>query len=268
MLNFNAKPFYEAVAALQFGNAKLEVHFNEKVEDRFAQNEFVGQGENLLRTRAMLEGLRYSLAVMNAKFTKMRVDSLLNDLQFKYPTFQDLKDAFKEIDSRLVDELSVVKMFVTEKDDAKFYDDPILFGEAVDTAFPSASPEIAEAGKCFALSRYSATVFHLMRSLEVGLRCLAIPFQVDVTHKNWHSALDQIAKAVRAIDSVSNGPNWKDDQQFFSEAITHFRDLKDSWRNYCMHEPERYSEERARDIYNNVRAFMRHLAARLHEPVP
>jgi hypothetical protein len=44
-----------------------------------------------------------------------------------------------------------------------------LFGGDVDLKFASASFEISEAGKCFALGRYTACVFHLMRVMEVAL---------------------------------------------------------------------------------------------------
>ena len=50
---------------------------------------------------------------------------------------------------------------------AKSFVNIALFGNFVEDHFPSASPEISEAGKCFALARYSATVFHLMRVLEI-----------------------------------------------------------------------------------------------------
>jgi hypothetical protein len=155
--------------------------------------------------------------------------------------------------------------FVLPSDNVKFYSERALFGEKVENAFPSASPEIAEAAKCYALGRNSACVFHLMRALEVGINCIATPFGVNAQHTNWHNVLEQIDAKVRAISSQSHGPNWKDEQQFYSEAVAHFHVLKNAWRNYAMHLHERYDPERAMDIWNSVRAFMRHLATRLSE---
>ena len=43
------------------------------------------------------------------------------------------------------------------------------FGYDVAKAFPRASDDILEATKCYALERYTASVFHLMRAIEIGL---------------------------------------------------------------------------------------------------
>jgi hypothetical protein len=115
------------------------------------------------------------------------------------------------------------------------------------------------------LGRHSATVFHLMRALEVGIRCLGKEFSVTTDNTGWHNVLDQIDAKVRAMNSVSHGADWKENQQFYSEAVAHFYVLKNAWRNYTMHLHERYDEERAVDIYNSTRAFMRGLAKKLKE---
>lgn len=77
--------------------------------------------------------------------------------------------------------------------------------------------------------------------------------------------LDLIEARVKAMSSVTHGPDWKAQQQFHSAAAVHFRMLKDAWRNYAMHLHERYDEERALEIWQSVRSFMRHLAKDLHE---
>jgi len=50
-----------------------------------------------------------------------------------------------------------------------YQDDRPLFGEAVANAIPNSTVEIAEAGRCFALERWTACVFHLMRAVELAL---------------------------------------------------------------------------------------------------
>jgi hypothetical protein len=59
--------------------------------------------------------------------------------------------------------------------------------------------------------------------------------------------------------------NWKADEKFYSEAIAHFRFLKDAWRNYSMHVFERYDENQAESAFNHTKAFMRQLATKLKE---
>ncbi len=54
------------------------------------------------------------------------------------------------------------------------------FGEAVERVFSIAIDDIRDAGNCLALGQGTATVFHLMRVLEAGLRGLAK--QLNVTY--------------------------------------------------------------------------------------
>lgn len=136
-----------------------------------------------------------------------------------------------------------------------------LFGQAVEDAFPSASRDIAEAGNCRALERWTASVMHSMRVLEVGLGCLAKRFGVD-SGENWNKILNEIEANLRGVSKKSEGA---EAERWAAEAGTHFRFIKNAFRNHAMHPNEHYDEERAVLIYDNTRSFMRHLATRLSE---
>ena len=45
-----------------------------------------------------------------------------------------------------------------------------LFSAPAQIAFPSAGMDIVEAGRCLALGRNNAAIYHLMQVAEVGLR--------------------------------------------------------------------------------------------------
>lgn len=214
-----------------------------------------------------LQQLRPRLEALNLPFSLMDCDRLIEELGAdQYPQTKEVVIRLDGLAERVNDELTSFSFFEVPADKLKYYEhiEP-LFGDSVSISFPSANPEIEEAGKCLALGRYSATVYHLMRALEVGLACLAKPHGVDFTNTNWHTVLDQIEAKVKAMSSVTHGPTWKTDQQFYASAAVHFRMIKDAWRNYAMHLHERYDEERALEIWQTVRAFMRHLAKELHE---
>jgi hypothetical protein len=142
-----------------------------------------------------------------------------------------------------------------------------LFGKEVADAFPSTAYDVAEAGKCYALYRSTACVFHLMRVVEIGLRVFADRFGVKSDRQNWQNIIEGIEKAVRNIgtDPATRPSNWKDQQEFFSGAATHFMFIKDAWRNYVTHGRDKSTEEEAEKILGNVRGFMQRLAIRLHE---
>lgn len=159
------------------------------------------------------------------------------------------------------DEMRARLVFVMPSKHADYYDHPALFGEAVDEAFPSVAPDIAEAGKCRALGRWTAAVMHLMRVLEIGLGVLAKHSGVEAD-ENWNTILNQIEGRLRSITRKADG---REAEQWAAEAGTHLRFIKNAWRNHAMHPHERYDEERAVAIFDNARSFMQHLAGRLSE---
>jgi hypothetical protein len=169
----------------------------------------------------------------------------------------DLKKGFpEELSSRIVMVLPVDKT-------TYFLHTEEIFSDIVRNSFSSATYEMDEASRCFALGRNTACVFHLMRIMETGLNAVGSPFGVSVTN-NWHSTLKDIENAIKERN-IRQTPDWRAEEPFYAEAVTHFRMVKDAWRNHTMHINKRYDEERAKDILNSVAAFMRHLATRLHE---
>lgn len=160
------------------------------------------------------------------------------------------------------DEMEARLIFVMPPRHGAFYTDEPLFGPDVENAFPSSAPEITEAGKCRALGRWTASVMHLMRALEPALLALQDAVQVNVPKEQWDQIINQVDSKIREITKRSHG---KADEQWYSEAASHFRLIKNAWRNHAQHLHERYDEERAVVIYDSVRAFMRHLATRLSE---
>ncbi|HEX5183529.1 MAG TPA: hypothetical protein VFW19_10300 [Allosphingosinicella sp.] len=160
------------------------------------------------------------------------------------------------------DELAAIIFVAVRQSDKTYLEDGCQpFGPEVEDAFPSAAFEITEASKCRAFERWTASVMHLMRALETGLACLADFAGVD-PKENWNKLLNEMEAKLRQVGKKTHGA---EEEQFAAEAITHFRAIKNAWRNHAMHAREKYDEERAVAIYDSVRSFMRHLATRLRE---
>lgn len=136
------------------------------------------------------------------------------------------------------------------------------FGESVRKSFPTSNPEILQAARCRAFECWTASVMHLMRALEPPLMALQNAVGVTVQKEQWGQILDQIEKKIREINRSSHS---KIEEQFYSEAASHFRLIKNAWRNHSQHLSAVYDEEQCETIYNNVRAFMVHLSASLTE---
>ena len=143
-----------------------------------------------------------------------------------------------------------------------------LFGADVARTFPSSTLDIEEAGKCFALERYTSSVFHLMRVMEVIVRALGLSLCDPSIDPKKNPTLESILH--RCDDELKQPankrtPTWQKDDQFFSDATANLRSVKVAWRNPTMHVEIDYDEDKARDVYNAVRGFVRHMATRMDE---
>jgi hypothetical protein len=134
--------------------------------------------------------------------------------------------------------------------------------------FQSAAVDIEEAGKCLALSRATACVFHLMRVMEAGLRALAGSLKDPDLDPKRNPTWDAMLKKCRtelAKPVSQRVPEWVADEPFFSGAATRLMGVKDAWRNPTMHVEISYTEDQGLDVWNHVAAFMKHLATTLQE---
>jgi hypothetical protein len=165
------------------------------------------------------------------------------------------------------DEVESVAAWQVSRNDMAFFDKE-LFGGDVHGRFLAANDDIEEAGKCTGLGRDTACVFHLMRVMEVGLRSLGKslnnPNLDPARNPSWETILrpcdEELKKPLNR-----RCPEWQTDELFFSTATANLRAVKDAWRNPTMHVERRYNHEEAGDVWNAVRAFMRHLATKLSE---
>jgi hypothetical protein len=172
-----------------------------------------------------------------------------------------------ELLQRMHDELSLRLVFQIPIAKAKYYKEKELFSAAVSLAFPSAIVDIEEAGKCFALGRNTACVFHLMRVMEVGLHVLGetLGDPIDAkTNPTWERILHKCDEELKK-NYADRCSQWKAKGQFFSEATANLRAVKDAWRNPTLHVDISYDEDKAFDVWNAVRGFMKHLATELNE---
>lgn len=145
-----------------------------------------------------------------------------------------------------------------------------LFGGEVEKKFPAAAFEIEEAGKCLGLDRPTASVFHCMRVLEVGIaattRCLGIPDPIKPSQRNWGMILKSIKDELDRRASGKLPAAWASpDKAFFEEVYASLDAVRNPWRNATMHVENKYTDEEAEHIFTAVRAFMKKLASRMDE---
>jgi hypothetical protein len=167
-------------------------------------------------------------------------------------TFDGLYNLVTGIHSRVMDELDEKAFLMLPSDRKRLYSQPEpLFGTDVEKKFPSMSEDIAEAGKCLALNRSTASVFHLMRVMELGVQHLGDALGVKlVQEKNWQPILDETNKAIRLLDHKQ--PRTK----ALAEAANHLYNAKVAWRNEVMHPKQTYTPEEAEKIFSCTKTFI------------
>ena len=225
----------------------------------------------LLHVGNHVKKLREQLQELGLSVSAKKADELYFGLTTQVPgvssntRYQMVKQNSEELRQRVQDELEGKALYYVS-DHVDLLSDSPLFGEQVDDAFPSARYDITEAGHCLALRRSTACVLHLMRALEPSLASLAAALGVDHADTNWQNIIDRIEKEIGSRNKGTHGKKWKnEDEPFFAEAATHFRMIKNAWRNHAMHAKDKYTDEEAEKIYDSVNFFMRHLSDRLSE---
>src|SRR5207248_1329193 len=113
--------------------------------------------------------------------------------------------------------------------------------------FASATYDIYEAGKCLALGRHVAGVFHLMRVLELGIgatrMCLHIPDPMKAAQRNWGAVLRKFDEEIKRRDRTQP-PSWNhpQDRLFFPEVWASLDAVKNVWRNPTIHVGTKYTD--------------------------
>jgi hypothetical protein len=150
-----------------------------------------------------------------------------------------------------------------------FFEQETLFGGAVNAAFPSAAPEIKDAGNCLAAELDTAAVFHFMRVAEFGLRALARHLKVrvkgTVDYADWGTILAGIDRKLSALQRKPKGKKKSQELEFYRRVESECNALKDVWRNNVMHSRGRYNSHESIAVYLRVSEFMERLAARVTE---
>jgi hypothetical protein len=174
-----------------------------------------------------------------------------------------------EIQGRLHDELERTLIFCIEENAEYFEPTEPLFGKEFEDKFATHGIfELDEAGKCLALSRGTAAVFHLMRIMEIGIRAVAkslgISDPIKPSNRNWHQILKSIKEE---SDARLARKAWKDlsDKEFFESAYVSLDAVRVAWRNPTMHIENKYTPDEAEQVFLAVRGFMKKLASRMDE---
>jgi hypothetical protein len=134
--------------------------------------------------------------------------------------------------------------------------DGTFLGKEIIQKFPYLSEDAAEAGNCFALGRYTTSVFHLMRLMERVVQDFGrkMGVELNVEEETWGQILVHGNNAIEKMPTASREEKKKRIQ--FDACYKLLDGVRTAWRNDIMHPKQDYSAERARDLIGVFKSFV------------
>jgi hypothetical protein len=206
---------------------------------------------------------------LGARITSLAVQDARTILGQPTATWGTARTQLNEISNTLKRELSLQTLLVLEaKEQSYFTPKEPHFGMEVASKFQAAAFEVDEAAKCLALGRSTASTFHLMRVLEIGIRAVArslqIPNPTKPAEKNWAIILKAVWVGIEAKWPTA-AHRMTGDGQIFEALYASLDAVKNPWRNATMHVENKYTNGEAEHVFMAVRGFMKKLASRMDE---
>jgi hypothetical protein len=257
MQELKARPFVNAMRALAIIEQTLEKGKPEQMQKKPSGSSTAPVAKSLLEFIDACTALGADVSLMAAV-------ELYEKIASSAVTFAVLHEEVRHLHKYFERHLESAKLFALNPDDARYYDTALeQFGDCVTASFPSTASEIDEAGKCLALGRAAAAIFHLMRVVEIGLRSIAPLMGIHEPKPDW-------GKVIRAVDDYLKLPKDEKkldlDDSYLAAVSAQMHAVKLAWRNQVMHVDTTFSLENAREIFEQTKLLMIALSIELHEP--
>ncbi len=171
-----------------------------------------------------------------------------------------------EVMTRLEDELALNVFFRLTEARRIYFEAPTDGWKEVIARFPDTVSNIEEMSKSFALSRYSASVFHSLLVVEVGVIELGNSVGVTDPKRGWDPTWRKLKELV-AGGHAKFSPDFSLSFTVIEQLFQSMEAMKNAWRNKVNHaagqlsviRPE-FAPDVAEEIMFASRSFMRRLA--------
>ncbi len=171
---------------------------------------------------------------------------------------------------RFHDELRTTLFLYVPKEQAARYLASTKGWEEVLDRFPSSTMDVEEMNKCYALCRFSASVFHSVNAIECGLVELGKFLGVSDPKSGWTAISGRLDTLVTKTKFADLEAGFQKCFPFLEQLNGTVASLKNAWRNKISHAQGRltvmtaeFSPEVADEIIVATRSFMRRLATEM-----
>jgi hypothetical protein len=150
--------------------------------------------------------------------------------------------------------------------EADHYANPRRGWEEVIVRYPDTVVDIEEMSKCYALNRYTASVYHSLQVVEIGLIYLGKIIGAKDYQTGWNATTAKLKK-IKSTKHQDKTTFQKTHSGFLEQIEAATSHMKYAWRNKVSHAQGKiilmtsdFSAEVAMEIIMASRAFMRRLA--------
>jgi hypothetical protein len=171
-----------------------------------------------------------------------------------------IQTALSQGTSRVPDDLVGQVLLAIDPAKVHLYNQSAIFGDEVFNAFGLANEDISEAGTCLALERGTASVFHLMRALEVAVQVIANKLGATIHDGNGKGLpWGVIAENMKPL--IDRMPQGSHEQIKWYRVQTHLVAVNRAWRVPTAHPKQTYTPEEAQAVFDATKSFMQELAS-------
>jgi len=245
MIRFLAERFFSASSALQ----------------EFIHNPLLPRKqEEANRLRDWIDSIHDQCALFGLNLSVYKAREILYALDTGQCTPSFLQPALKELHQRIEQELASEWFKYVPRNKAQ-YIEPGRFDVHALAAFGfDTQIEFARAGECFALGLNTATVFHLMRIIDAGLKSAAKALGITYTSEAWKTVTNKINEEMQKKYHLKTD-EWKKSEPFYAELLTDIGAIGKAHRNPTLHDLKvNYSEDEAQYLLIVTEAFITHLS--------
>ena len=255
MLEFSAQQFIAIGIEIQGILCIWQNRDRDEIDRSFATN--IAEP----RLRLIAKGLREIGCAMSADLTESVIQAMRLD-----EAAGAMKARIESLEAAMRSEMKSHLFLWVDGQRAGFYtkSGQELLGQECSSRFASVIGEAEEAMRCYAVGRFTASAFHLMRMTEVGVRALGLAIGFKIKNENWGRILAEFQRQ-KALLPATKPPHWKGRFKKLNTIGAHLEAVNEGWRNRIAHLDLVYGEEQARHLLTVIPHFLANEAQTIDE---
>jgi hypothetical protein len=217
--------------------------------------------------KSIFKNFRLHCAELGLRTSLVTVDRLLRLYSKSDSTYGQEKKLVSELKLRIIDEISNEFYFFLTVPEATRFNTWESGWEEILERFPITMRDVEEMNKCFALSRYTASMFHALHVAEWGAIYLGDYIGATDLKKGWGPTAKRLAELIKGGHSAL--PESLTGQFAFLEQMNREIDsMVLAWRNKVDHAANHlhivpntdFTPDIAEHVIGAVKIFMRRIA--------